>query len=369
MNSKLKIAYTVLCMVLMLSIGVAAQGCSTYSLTVSASPDAVCYGGSTSTVTATVKINNVGVSGHVIQFTVSGPASPGSVSPTSATTNSSGVATTTYTSGSNGGTVTITAKDTSQAGQPTATCTIKVIKVLHQTEATIPADRTRTTIGLHEGVNCWTEGNISVTWEASGGGFVWPGSGASTTFVAPQSPATPTVHAKLGTADCTQGFTVIAPNGMTSVLTSDNPLGVAGPPNNQIGARSVFTCTVLPTTVSFYNASFRENISRQTWNWPDTTQGVRDAAIVPWTPAMDNTIPDTVSSGLNPIGRIWDGQSYVDFNINILVPEEYENEAGGWTSWLPTELHPRQYQGVDQAARVKLDATNLAIGGWQGPYQ
>lgn len=367
-NGKVKLDLAMLCVALILTSGIAALGCppGSYTLTVSASPTAVCYGGNTSTITAVAKLGNNGVSGHSIQFTVAGPTDPGSVSPTSATTNGNGAATTTYTSGNNGGIVTITAKDTSQSGQPTATCTISVIKILHQTVATFPADQTRTTIGLHEGVNCWTDGGISVTWEVTGGGSVSPASSSATTFTAPKSPATSTVHAKLDPVDCTQDFSVIAPTGITAAFESNVHVLNAGPPNNWIGAESIFTCTVLPTTVSFHYASFRENIPEQKWDWPDGTEGVKNAGIGPWTPAMDNTIPDDVGSGFNPIGRLWNGQNYINFSYNILVPEEYENEAGGWTSWLPNESHPRQYQGVDQAARVLLNGTP---GGWQGPYQ
>jgi hypothetical protein len=133
-------------------------------VTVSASPSAVVFGGSTSSITATVTHAGAPVQGHTVQFSVSGPASPGSVSPASAVTNSSGQATTTYTSGANGGTVTITATDTTLQPNESATCTVKVIRVLTQTESTFPANRQRTTLGIGEKVDCWTQGGIEVNW-------------------------------------------------------------------------------------------------------------------------------------------------------------------------------------------------------------
>jgi len=100
-----------------------------YSIDVSASITKLLTNGHTSSITATVTQGDNPVSGHTIQFSVSGLTSPGSVNPTTDDTDGSGNAHTTYTSSSDYGTVTITAKDLDQANQPTDPCTIQVYKI------------------------------------------------------------------------------------------------------------------------------------------------------------------------------------------------------------------------------------------------
>jgi len=90
---------------------------------------------------------------------------------------------------------------------------------------------------------------------------------------------------------------------------------------------------------------------------------------VTWRVGYDNKTTDTVSSGLDPIGRINNGANYVDFTYTVRAPEEYKNESGAWVEWLPGEEHPREYRGADQKARVKLEASNTATGGWMGPWE
>ena len=84
---------------------------SDYSLTVSADPTAAVYNGGTCTITATVTIDGSPAEGHTILFLVSGLTYPGSVYPVVAYTNGDGKASTTYTSGTSGGTAMITARD------------------------------------------------------------------------------------------------------------------------------------------------------------------------------------------------------------------------------------------------------------------
>jgi hypothetical protein len=231
------------------------------------------------------------------------------------------------------------------------------------------SNNARTTIGLGEVVYISTDPAISVTWSVTGGGNVSPVSGTSTTFTSPKTPTTCTVHASIGNTSSTKSFSVLARSGISVTLGSDSPLGDAGPPNNYIGARSLFDCTVLPTTVSFFYLSFRENIPGDSWTWPDSSAGSRGAEIVPWGVGCDNKTTDTVNSTLFGIGRIFNGSSYVDFGYSIRVPEEYQNGSGSWVSWLPGETHPREYRGSDQKARVTINATNSANGSWQGPYK
>jgi hypothetical protein len=243
---------------------------------------------------------------------------------------------------------------------------ITVFGVETQTVATTPADRTRTTIGIGEKVICSTNPSLSVAWSVTGGGSVSPATGTSTTFTASKSPSTSTVHAKIGKADYTLIFTVIAPTSITSVKKADVGLGTVGPPNNQIGAYTTYDITVNPTTVSFKWAELRENIPKHSWTWPNGTSGGMNARICPWIVGYDNKTVDNISDGPSPIGYIHNGTSYVDFNYIITWQEEYKNKDGIWTQWIAAETTNTEYRGADQKCRE----THMgAAGGWQGPWQ
>ncbi|MDI6774793.1 MAG: hypothetical protein QME60_05285 [Verrucomicrobiota bacterium] len=244
---------------------------------------------------------------------------------------------------------------------------LTVPKVDTETVATTPSNRSRTKIGIGEEVVCSVLPAMSVNWSATGGGTVSPSTGNSTTFTASKSPSTSIVHAQVAGADCTVTFTVVAPDGMTTSLASDGSLGSPG--TNNIGAKSFSDCYVLPNDVSFYKVEFQENIPGESYTWPDGTGGTRPSAIVPWGVGFDNKTTDTVSSGLDPAARIFNGTNYVDFTYGVRVPEEYKNEGGTWVRWLPGENHPRDYRGSDRKARTKLEASDTAIGGWMGPWQ
>jgi len=163
-------------------------------------------------------------------------------------------------------------------------------------------------------------------------------------------------------------FTVIAPNGLTSTLGHDNTPGTPGPPNNRVGCSSVFNCTVLPTTVSFYNARLRENIPGESWTWPDGTAGSHPHQIVEWNTGYANNTSDTSARYPDPIHVLWNGTAYVSYSASIRVPEDYWN-GSSWVSWLPGENHPKYYRGSDQATRTAIIANNTAYGGWMGPWR
>jgi len=267
----------------------------------------------------------------------------------------------------------ITCEVTDDCGKVTSTAaTLAVLTRTSQTEAETPANRDRTTLGIAERVTVSTNFGVVVTWSVSGGGIVSPVSGTSTVFTASRSPSVSRVKATFGTASCDIEYTVIAPTGMDSAVNANNGCGAAGPPNNTIGASTRFDCTVQPLTVSFYRAQFRENIPGEAYTWPDGTAGNRAPAIVPWSVNPANGTTDDVSQCGDGIGRLDEpppGGGYVDFHIDVRVPEEYQDEGGNWVAWLPGENHPRDYRGADAAARVSIEATNTANGSWQGPWQ
>jgi len=249
--------------------------------------------------------------------------------------------------------------------------TVLVYKYETETISTTPSDQTRVNLGIGEEVKITiTPSSVNASWSlTTGDGGFSSSSGSVTQFNASKSPGSATVRAAFYGINKDTTFSVVAPSGMNSALKSDGSLGTAGPPNNNIGAKSVFDCTVQPTTVSFYNAEFQEKIPGDTWTWPDGTGGSRPAATVPWTTSFDNKTTDTVSSALASINRIKQSGTFVNFSVSIRVPEEYKDKNSNWVAWLPGETHPREYRGSDQKTRVLINASNSAAGAWMGPWQ
>jgi hypothetical protein len=241
-------------------------------------------------------------------------------------------------------------------------------KIVTQTVATTPADRTRKTIGIGEEVKCSTDPATAATWSVSGGGAVSPAAGNSATFTAKLGPSKPTVKATVGGTDLTVDFDVVAPNGLKSTVSSNPGQGTKGPPNNQIGFETIFDCIVQPATVSFYKVGFRENIPKNDWTWPDGTAGTNGPKEVPWSVGQDNKTTDDVTSALRPIGRVFDGKKNVSFAYTVQVPEDYKDDAGTWVSWLPNEEHYKEFDATGRG-RATLKATNSPSGTWQGPWQ
>jgi len=249
-----------------------------------------------------------------------------------------------------------------KGGAPKAT-----FGVTSRTVAATPSNRTRTTVGIGEDVTLTTSPSTAATWAVTGAGSLASAAGNTTTFTASQTPGTATVTSTSGAETKTTRFNVIAPNGMTSKVTSNPALGTAGPPNNQIGAHTVFECTVLPVSVSFDKAQFRENIPLSNFTWPDGTAGTRSAATVPWT-TVNNKTSDDVDSSLFPIARLQKVGKARNFFFHIPVPEEFQNAAGAWVAWLPKEKHLREFI-TSGKGRVTLEASDNVAGRWQGPWQ
>ncbi|MBI3768469.1 MAG: hypothetical protein HY271_08230 [Deltaproteobacteria bacterium] len=246
-----------------------------------------------------------------------------------------------------------------------------------ETVSPVPANRARTTVGIGESVVISTVPAQAATWTVNGKSTVAPAAGNATTFTASASPEASTVIATdAGGKECGRiTFTVVAPTGLTCALTrdlcpgGDCPWGGVG---TNMGHAHLFTCTVEPTTVSFYNARFQENIPGENWTWPDGTADTRAKDIVRWRPKTDNTTIDRVAvrpRGLIPGARLNDGKAVVDFSFSVRVPEEYRDQTGAWVSWLPGEDHPRDFQGSTLASRARIVVgKNVATGTFMGPF-
>jgi hypothetical protein len=143
------------------------------------------------------------------------------------------------------------------ASQPCTACTIT-----SQTVVTVPADRTRTTVGVGEEVNL-TCSDGGVNWTVSGAGELNGTSGASVVFRAGRTAGSATVTATGASCTCSITFTVIAPSAVFMGRYPGTPLKhTHGRPDcgflGQLFLR--------PDTVSFKNLEVRERNSRSVAN-------------------------------------------------------------------------------------------------------
>ncbi len=260
-------------------------------------------------------------------------------------------------------------------GLPTATIT--VVKILHEVvlAARTNPDPQRSILGIGETVTFTTDPPTSATWSVSGAGTVSPTVGTRTTFEATLDPASPEVEATIGSSTCHFVFTTIVPTGIDNAVSADVGCGAPGPPNNTIGAETDFSQVMLPSTVSFGGARvmFRENIPGGAFTWPDGTADMSLQRVVNYTVSSANGLIDMSKLCGKPYSRLIPsgGTAPVAFRFEINVPEEYQNEGGGWVQWLGTENHPKEFRAGDGACRTIIEATNgrSGTGSWQGPWR
>jgi len=227
MNSRLRITSIALCLAVMTAMSARATlGCE-FSLTVSASPTAARCGGGECAITATAMIGATPVSGDLIEFSVTGgPASKGSISPPDCdVTDANGEADATYVSGSNTGTVTVTAKDTEQSGEPTASCTVTVFEVqISNQSVTRAANGILTATILPSG---FTPDNYTWTFTGGNGGIKTTNDPQVNVILVDGTPSTysVTVKANKGAAysEASANITVNPRNwGITAQCAPDN---------------------------------------------------------------------------------------------------------------------------------------------------
>jgi hypothetical protein len=164
-------------------------------------------------------------------------------------------------------------------------------------------------------------------------------------------------------AICKQiNFQVIAPESIDVTCTNTYDMGIMGFSN--IGADSEFAVTVYPISVCFANVDFQAAIPYTPWQWPDTTQDFYSQNDIPWNVGQDNTFVGGASWGLDPIGRIYNGNGYVDFDITWSYWLKYLDDSYFWAGFDNTSTVAR-YQGSTQKARMELDS---ASGQYRGPW-
>ncbi len=143
--------------------------------------------------------------------------------------------------------------DTDDASASCTHCTLT-----SETEAMVPTDRARTTVGVGEEVTV-TVDPAPATWSVGGAGTVSPSSGASVTFKAGDRAGSATVTANGAGGSCSITFTVIEPSGIMMSRTS-LVRHQKGHPDCGFLARPY----IQPATVSFYNIEVRELNSHST---------------------------------------------------------------------------------------------------------
>ena len=240
---------------------------------------------------------------------------------------------------------------------------------VHLTECTAAGNtnNARTTIGIGEVVD-FSGMPANTTWTVSGAGSLSSTVGDHTTFTASHSPGGAMVTAKVGMEhfSLSVSLSVIPPSGLDASDYVD--LGPSEWPSgtDEIGADTKYRIQLLPTSVSFGNATIREEIQPTYRTWPDgeesMTKGETNsiAGI-----GCDSVFTDHISDGLIPVYRLSNGNTWVNKSFTRSWVEKYENENGDWVYFADVSATV-EFRGSDRAARETYQGLP---GGWQGPWQ
>jgi hypothetical protein len=141
----------------------------------------------------------------------------------------------------------------SSVAGPNQSCALKC-KITSKTDASVPKDRARTTVGVGEKVKL-TFSPGSASWTASGGKLSSK-SGSSVTFTAPDRAASVTINASGGGCKCSITFKVIEPTGMQMErVPGSHVWHTKGIPSVGFHANIY----IVPATVSFENIEISED--------------------------------------------------------------------------------------------------------------
>ena len=147
------------------------------------------------------------------------------------------------------------ASPASGASQSCPTCTIT-----SDTVVTVPANRSRTTIGVGEDVSL-TVSPGPATWSVGGEGVLSSDSGTSVTFRAGRNAGTVVITAVGAGCSCSITFTVIAPS---AVFMGRQPNTAVKHTNGRPDCGFLGQFFLRPDTVSFINVEVREKNSHCT---------------------------------------------------------------------------------------------------------
>lgn len=269
-----------------------------------------------------------------------------------------------------------------------------------QTESTIPANRTRTTVGIGENVTCtidpatWVDCDFNTetgegeddeigtrTWTLEGpqkdNCSLSATTGDSVILTCSLSPGNVTIKVSVRDSDLkhpdgavvlTKTFTIVAPDTATYVKDADVPpwtIWTTG--DKYLGARTKYTITLGPTTVSFYGASIRENFGAgETRTWPDgSTWYGHDGTVGPIPPDYSNQMIDTQGEGLHNSLKLYTGTVWQDLSLSFQIPLEYLNAASTWVPFR-TVVGTADFYQADRKTVVGVAGVK---GSPQGPFQ
>jgi len=171
--------------------------------------------------------------------------------------------------------------------------------------------------------------------------------------------------------ECTLDFTVIKPTGEINVFIRDEDKAELGPPDLYMSHWHIFEAFVQPTTVSFYNVKFRENIPVNKWEWPDGTQESFGPKQIEFTVWQNNMWGDECASYDHSVSLLDDPNNGGPiFEILLSVPEEFQDDGGYWWPFLPDGSHKHEYRTSDYKSKGIILDDNVPSGqGWMGPYK
>ena len=129
-------------------------------------------------------------------------------------------------------------------------------RLITQTFAAVPQDRSRTTVGVGEEIRLFFAPALptTTTWSATGGSLV-PDVESRTVFTAPSNAANVTVTAHVGGASLAKAFTVLEPSGYAAALISSTPDRFGA---GHCGAMMYLKVWFGPRNVSLYRVQIEE---------------------------------------------------------------------------------------------------------------
>jgi hypothetical protein len=281
--------------------------------------------------------------------------------------------------------------------QPGSSPTIDPVD--HETVNTVPANRTRATIGVRESVNLsvdvgsWVDKDDVLNDEGSkigeeddaigaihwwvgcpARGTVTPITGATTVYTAGYAEFNDYESVLVDIDDSGNkgddypvytgaSFCIVVPSGVTPVYAVTNPLGEYGPPNLSMGVQTDFAIQVSPTSVNFNGISIREVVLQQTFQCPLTTNYVVPAAtnVAPLgsqgTPigTFHNCFRDVISTG-GP----WDianldtgnGEQSASFSPVQEIQFQIGDTPAAWRTLANNIPHPRYFEAGTYRSQV-----------------
>lgn len=236
-----------------------------------------------------------------------------------------------------------------------------------ETIANTPSDKKRTLLGIGEEVRLVIKPEAlgSGSW-ATDAGSVDTGQGLSTILTAPFSPQTAQVSVTVSGVILYKTFNAVAPQSIVPLSMADNAYSHSG--GNLVGAVGLVYLQVLPSIVSFYNVSFREDIPLQSFTWPNGRNEYFGPDTVDWDVYEDNTSYDVVETGLKSKGNLEPGigQSPVNFAFSVGFPDKYQSDS----NWVPfaDPSYSAQYDGSNLKARISFTETGTVWTNWMGPW-